>query len=343
LPPVPLVRAKALEHLPELLAHMNVRFETLLRQVGLPEVPLDREDSFLPLREALAVLEEAAHVTGMEHFGLLLATTGGFGALGSYGTYIQKAPNLLEAIRRAGQFIGWHTLGARLSLTRERRAVVWRYELSRSVRADRRHAYLFALVLMRNVVRLAKGPGWMPDELRMEQAVPAGSRRHLREAFGEHIACAADENALVFPESLLALPLLSPADHRMSASSAAGALAAATPRAEFVASLRLLIRSFLSAGHPSAALLARVSGLSLRSFQRHLAVAGISFSDLVDQVRCEVAFELMRNPDARLIDIGLELGYSDAANFTRAFRRWTGFSPHLYRRLDGTTHALTRR
>jgi AraC-like DNA-binding protein len=343
LPPVPLVRAKALEHLPELLAHMNVRFETLLRQVGLPEVPLDREDSFLPLREALAVLEEAAHVTGMEHFGLLLATTGGFGALGSYGTYIQKAPNLLEAIRRAGQFIGWHTLGARLSLTRERRAVVWRYELSRSVRADRRHAYLFALVLMRNVVRLAKGPGWMPDELRMEQAVPAGSRRHLREAFGEHIACAADENALVFPESLLALPLLSPADHRMSASSAAGALAAATPRAEFVASLRLLIRSFLSAGHPSAALLARVSGLSLRSFQRHLAVAGISFSDLVDQVRCEVAFELMRNPDARLIDIGLELGYSDAANFTRAFRRWTGFSPHLYRRLDGVTPALTRR
>lgn len=45
-----------------------------------------------------------------------------------------------------------------------------------------------------------------------------------------------------------------------------------------------------------------------------------------------MAVEMMRDPRARLIDIGLELGYSEAANFTRAFRRWTGEAPRLYRR-----------
>jgi AraC-like DNA-binding protein len=41
---------------------------------------------------------------------------------------------------------------------------------------------------------------------------------------------------------------------------------------------------------------------------------------------------MMRDPGARLIDIGLEPGYSDAANFTRAFRRLTGQTPRLFRR-----------
>jgi AraC-like DNA-binding protein len=45
-----------------------------------------------------------------------------------------------------------------------------------------------------------------------------------------------------------------------------------------------------------------------------------------------MATELMADPRARLIDIALELGYSDAANFTHAFVRWTGQAPKLFRR-----------
>ena len=60
----------------------------------------------------------------------------------------------------------------------------------------------------------------------------------------------------------------------------------------------------------------------------HLA----TFGDLVDEVRLESAVDMMRDATIRLADIGLELGYSDPANFTRAFRRWTGQMPTSYRR-----------
>jgi len=34
-----------------------------------------------------------------------------------------------------------------------------------------------------------------------------------------------------------------------------------------------------------------------------------------------------------VLDVALVLGYSDAANFTRAFKCWSGLSPTQYKRL----------
>jgi AraC-like DNA-binding protein len=103
------------------------------------------------------------------------------------------------------------------------------------------------------------------------------------------------------------------------------------PSSEFVDSLIRLARSFLPSGQFDLALLSRLSGLSARSLQRQLSSVGLSFSILVDQVRLELARELVRDPRQNLIDIALELGYSDPANFTRAFKRWTGMAPRSYR------------
>jgi len=323
---VPLVRARAVECLSDILGGLHL--DRLLRRVGLPEILLERDDHFIPFREALALIEEAGRETGLKHLGLLLAEAGGFAALGDYGQHIRSAPTLAEAILRAGQHIGWYALGARLSLSREGPNVAWRYHLSPALRAHRQHACLFSLVHMRNIVRLAAGPRWMPHELRVEGTEP-GEQDAVQRAFGERITWGAACGALVFPESLLLRPL--PELGQAFSGVAAATLERDVPPADLVGSLRMLIRSLLPAGSPDAALLARLAGISLRSFQRYLGKAGLSFSELVEEARLGLALELMRDPAVRLTDIGLELGYSDSANFTRAFRRWTGLAPRRYR------------
>lgn len=330
---IPLVRSITIERMPEVLERMNVRFEDLLKKSGLPQIRLDDQAGFLPLRDVLTIADQAARATGIDHFVLMLANAEGLHALGDYGRYIKAAPSLHDAIRRANRYISWHTLGAKLSLRSEETMCVWRYELPPSIRELRRHGYPFALVVMREIVRLAAGRRWFPKELRLEEAKTAASCRPLEEAFGPCIRWAANENALVFERSLLSAPLAAAGEEQSepTADAAARALASNTPPPDFVGSLRQLIRSFLPTGYPSATLLAHASGLSLRSFQRALALSGLSFSDLVEQVRFQMAVEMMRVAHARLIDISLELGYSDAANFTRAFRRWTGQSPRAYR------------
>jgi hypothetical protein len=46
---------------------------------------------------------------------------------------------------------------------------------------------------------------------------------------------------------------------------------------------------------------------------------------------------LLADRTLRVIDVSTELGYGDSANFTRAFRRWTGVSPQVFRRVSGET------
>ena len=107
-------------------------------------------------------------------------------------------------------------------------------------------------------------------------------------------------------------------------------------RAGVAGSLRPLIRSLLSEGCTHADQIAQRAGISSRSLQRYLAEEGHTFSGLLRQTRLEMAVEMIRI-GWRITDVGLELGYADTANFIRAFRSWTGFSPGAYRQQIATT------
>jgi hypothetical protein len=81
----------------------------------------------------------------------------------------------------------------------------------------------------------------------------------------------------------------------------------------------------------SAAPPAEIAVTSVRSLQRELARAGLSYSDLLDQVRFERGAELLQTTDAKIVEIALACGYTDAAHFARAFRRMAGVTPRQFR------------
>ena len=72
--------------------------------------------------------------------------------------------------------------------------------------------------------------------------------------------------------------------------------------------------------------------MSDRTLKRQLAAEGTSFSTLVDEVRYRHATSLLSRTDFSLEQIADELGYSDVANFSRAFKRWSGRSPSNWRK-----------
>ncbi len=72
--------------------------------------------------------------------------------------------------------------------------------------------------------------------------------------------------------------------------------------------------------------------MSDRTLKRQLAAEGTSFSALVDEVRYRHATSLLSRTDYSLEQIADELGYSDVANFSRAFKRWSGRSPSGWRK-----------
>jgi AraC-like DNA-binding protein len=72
--------------------------------------------------------------------------------------------------------------------------------------------------------------------------------------------------------------------------------------------------------------------MSARTLQRRLEAEHTSFTALVDATRERLARELLADLALPLAEIAYRLGFSDLATFSRAFKRWTGRPPGLFRR-----------
>jgi AraC-like DNA-binding protein len=82
---------------------------------------------------------------------------------------------------------------------------------------------------------------------------------------------------------------------------------------------------------PTLQTMAAKENLTERTFMRHLQAEGTSFQQLLDEVRQERACWLLANTHNTVEDIAYALGYEDASNFSRTFKRWCGQTPKAYR------------
>jgi AraC-like DNA-binding protein len=163
---------------------------------------------------------------------------------------------------------------------------------------------------------------------------PADTRAHV-ELFGTHdLRFGQRLVAIAFPASLLNLP------HR---SADLGLLSFLRRRAEAAieqqerADLPALVRRDLQEAleHGTEASLERVArslAMTVRTLQRRLAKDRISFSALLEHVRCERALVLLQQPAADLDDIAERVGLSDARSLRRILKRRTGRTPSALRR-----------
>ena len=87
-----------------------------------------------------------------------------------------------------------------------------------------------------------------------------------------------------------------------------------------------------SGGVPTLGELARILNVSPRTLDRYLGAEGHRFRALANDARNAHAVRLLRDTDLSITRIAIALGHSNAANFTRAFRRANGSSPGRFRR-----------
>ena len=83
--------------------------------------------------------------------------------------------------------------------------------------------------------------------------------------------------------------------------------------------------------YPGPDCLSTTLGMSSRTLRRRLNGMGTSYSALIDKVRCQLAINLIQDQGLSNEAVAESLGYSDAANFSHAFKKWTGQTPNYYR------------
>ena len=99
----------------------------------------------------------------------------------------------------------------------------------------------------------------------------------------------------------------------------------------FPEQVRSLLRTTLVTGHSSAKQVAELLSMHRRTLNRHLNASGTSFRKLADEVRFEIARQLLEDSQMEIVLIASLLGYCNASAFTRAFRRWSSATPASWR------------
>jgi AraC-like DNA-binding protein len=161
-----------------------------------------------------------------------------------------------------------------------------------------------------------------------------------REMFGCEVAYAQPWAGITLPADVLDVPL------RMSDPQAFEDAAAFCQREldklRANESLSARVRRLLlekQNGFPSLQVTARLCRLTPRTLHRRLVDEGTSYRALLEDVRHTLAVEHLRAGHFSIEEIAYTLGYTDLANFRRAFKRWAKVPPSVHRKLgaEGST------
>jgi len=291
----------------------------------LPRLPagLRTGDATLPLVYGARIWEEAARASGNEGIGLQVGAASRFEDVPA-GQRVGGSLTIGKGLAAVAGATARYCAGEHLWITLVGGDVwVQRRHLD-ALRRGRRQVNDFALKMVIDIVRRGAGPQWRPAELHLEGPPPTHAEE-LAALATKSVRFGAPAETLVFPRSVLALRL-------PPAAGASATPAASLPTVDFADSIRHAIRALLEVGELELPSVAEAAGMSVRSLQRRLAASSLSFARLVDEARFEAASALLSDPDVRIVDVSAELGYTDHANFTRAFRRWAGVPPLVFRR-----------
>lgn len=101
--------------------------------------------------------------------------------------------------------------------------------------------------------------------------------------------------------------------------------------------LQGMLAAVLHHGDISADAMAEEMGYSRQTLFRKLKEEGTSYTELLDNLRRRLAMEYLKGAKASVNETAYLVGFSDAASFSRAFKRWTGETPGNFRRSGGSS------
>jgi AraC-like DNA-binding protein len=328
------------------LAAMGLDPDALLRSSGIDPGSLVDPEVRVPEVSLLAVWLAAQRAHGGPTFGLELAQHIPFGKLELIDYLVGTCASVrdgLECLAHHGRLCASgfryrfepsvdddHGPGLRVQLE---------HHLGSAMLPRGMVEYFWALMILR--VRHQQGPAFAP--VLALRGGPAGPSKRYRDALGT-TPRDGETDALWISDAQLALD-------NPKQDATLGELLGAHARdvearlggEDFDSRVRGAVVQALHRGDPRLSCVSARLGLSTRTLQRHLAAQDRSYAQLLDSVRRELALQYLTRSQLSLQEISDLLAYADPSVFGRAFRRWTGKSPHSYRQLSGERNATAPR
>ena len=306
-----------------------------LSDVGLSRDVLASPQRRIGHQSAIALLEEAVRVSGRSDLGLMAAEAVSPSELEIWEYAMRTQPTVGRALESMGRLLALLHDGCRLETDRKGDTVTTRWLLAPGLEqlpAMNEFGVGLSLVTWRRVLKMealtvsaASFPHSAPADLGPYERLFRCPVRFSAPFAGLTVPAWVLDVPLPQADAVLAEILLNHAQERI----------AKLPRPGLGHRVQELIVEGLSTGEFSATHVAKRMHMSSRTLQRRLEQEGVSFREVVDEVRRQLALRHLMDKHIAVNEVAFLLGFATPNAFHKAFKRWTGTTASTYRKSAG--------
>ncbi|MBZ5667941.1 MAG: AraC family transcriptional regulator, partial [Acidobacteriia bacterium] len=321
--------------LPRKLEELGLPLSTISRQAGLPTGLLNQEKILVTTEELFALYRGITEVSRDPAIGLKLATedrTERYDPIAIAALCTRSFRDALQRMARYKQL----TCPEKIEITERRDECAVRFHWLLAQEQEPALLVDLCFAWMVGIARRGTGQSISPKRVEFQRSE---AHREMYEAhFGCPVKFGAAQNLLVFRKADL--------DERFLTYNAE-LLAMVAPQLEAELTRQLaeettgeqvkgVLKRMLAGQRPEIREVSRELHVSTRTLQRRLTEEGVSFQQLMEEARRELARHYLLYSSLELNETAYLLGYEDSNSFFRAFQHWEGTSPGQWRALHAT-------
>ncbi len=328
--PSTMVRVGALRGFSALVKSLDGRPEALLRRHHIDPDTTKNEESLIPMRAFVLLLEASATSLNAPAFGLMLAQRQDIGILGALAIVLQNAESVSEAMRLFARYLFVHAPGIAVTLLERSpsgaKLCDLRFELLIPDVPTARQVTDLGLTVIHRIFRALVGDAYALREVSLPHQPLAKLSVYERE-FGCSVRTAQPFAALHFERTFLS--------HRLTSGNVALRNIGVAyldshhqdPQQSVSKRVAAALRALVGMGSVSKSAIASALAIHPRSLLRKLNAEGTSFEALRDDVRRQRARHMLVSTTIPVGQVAGLLGLSEQAVLTRLCKRWFGMTP----------------
>ena len=294
-------------------------------KVNLPTEVNDPE-SLLPVKPLYHLVNIVAIDENIPDFGSRVAQLTPWHRVLSLGPLIQASADLSHLLEKFCEIASSQSSSVLFTLVDEGSYFSFCYTNALFYKGDIQME-LYRITSMIQLVQLAAGMQWRPQTVRLE--MPKMEIAYACPLLTESkIKFSQPDSAIFIPPELLQLTV----HMDIPLSLKAGKNIQADLYINFDDAIDQIIKTYSITKNTSIEEIAEVADTSVRTLQRRLKDKGLKFNDLLNRAKFIYAKQKLQDTQMPIKEISASLGYSDPSHFSRAFQRWSGFSPTKFRK-----------
>jgi AraC-like DNA-binding protein len=306
---------------------VGIALDPILNKAGLTKQQVEDPASRIKVHDQIIFVHLVAEALYDDLLGFHLAQTVDLREIGLFYYVLASSQTFLEALQRAARYSSIANEGISLRcITGNTFGTSFHYVgVSRHLDQHQIEFWMTALV---RICRQLTGLHVVPSRVRLTHR--RAWNEELASFLGDSVELGANADDIAFAGRIKHAPVVSADLHlnKLLRSYCEEALSQKRKdRGSFRSRVENAIVPLLPHGKVQVGEIARQLGVSQRTLARRLIAEEVSFSQVLESLRSDLANRYLADPELAISRIAWLLGYQDVGAFSHAFKRWTGKTP----------------